>query len=124
MVRVSEESLRKLQLVFLKNGHEKLTEFEVTRPAYFRVVVEPNHIPKSRNFILLPSITAPKGSTLDIRFDVDADSEEISIATQHAKRFLRLLADSLPSKPWVGLGALESRREENKWKSSLLADSD
>ncbi len=118
MVRTSEEALKQLCLLFVKNGHQTLTEYEVTRPAYFRIVIEPNKIPKSRN-LFMPSISAPKGSTLDVRFGLDSDNEEAHQAAENAKEFLRLLVNSLPSKPWIGLGTLESGREEKRWKSFL-----
>jgi hypothetical protein len=118
LVSASEESLRKMEVEFIKNGHQTLTEFETTGPAYFRIVIEPNKLPKSRNFFI-PSISPPKGSTLDIHFQLDGTDEDFSEATQLVKGFIRLLVDSLPAKPWSGLGTFESGREEKKWKSSF-----
>jgi hypothetical protein len=115
LVKAVDESLQALELSFTRNGHETVTEFEIASPAYFRIVIEPNRMPKSQN-LLIPTITPPKGSTLDIRFDLDSNEDELKIATEQARSFVNLLVDSLPTKPWIGLGTLASRREEKNWK--------
>lgn len=115
MVQTSEESLRMLKFQFAKNGHKSLVEFEVTSPTYFRIVVEPNKIPKARNFFL-PSIESPKGTTIDIRFDLDSDEKDTAIALLYARQFITILAEKLPKKPWSGLDRLDIGREERRWK--------
>lgn len=122
LVKAADESLRSLGLSFTRNGHETVTEFEISSPAYFRIVIEPSRMPKSQN-LLIPTITPPKGSTVDIRFDLDSSEDELLVATKQARSFVSLLADSLPTKPWTGLGTLASRREEKNWKEFSIEGS-
>lgn len=117
MVRSSEESLLKLNFQFAKNSSLTVTEFEVAAPVYFRVVVEPNKMPTVKR-LLLPSIEAPKGTTIDIRFDIDSEPEDLEIGMKHARRFIQALVNTLPSKPWTGLKG----REEKRWKGLFLED--
>ena len=116
--RASEIALRKLSFDFICNGHESLTEFEVSLPAYFRVVIEPNKIPRTRA-LFIPSIEPPLGSTIDIRFDIDSDEEGYLLALQHARMFIHTLLSSLDRKPWEGLKGSEAGREEKRWKELL-----
>lgn len=121
MVDSSEKSLQKLRYEYVRNGNEKLAEFEITNPAYFRVTVEPNKLPRVRSPILLPGIESPKGTTVDIRLGLDSDDDP-SFAMQLAIRFVQTLIETLPAKPWLGLGRLESGREQKRW-IELLPDS-
>ena len=116
MVLQTSECLKKLDVEYVTNGHDSITEFEVTQPVYFRLVLEPNKIPKVRSFAILQSISAPTGSTLEIRFGLDDEPDQVSLASSNVIRFLRLLIASLPKKPWTGLGLMESGNEEKKWK--------
>ncbi|MGA2875300.1 MAG: hypothetical protein ABSE82_07150 [Nitrososphaerales archaeon] len=119
MVTLAERCLRDLLFVFQRSGTVQLSEFEIIRPAYFRVVIEPNRIPKTWNF-LLPSITAPKGSTIEIRFGTDSTPEEATKASENVREFLRALTKALPEEPWKGLHSRESAREEKRWKEQML----
>ncbi|MHB1908103.1 MAG: hypothetical protein ACYCQJ_04420 [Nitrososphaerales archaeon] len=119
MVRETSECLKKLDVEYVTNGHDFITEFEVTQPAYFRLVLEPNKIPKVRSLAIMQSISAPTGSTLEIRFGLDDEPDQVSLASSNVIRFLRLLIESLPKKPWMGLGMMESGSEEKKWKQWL-----
>jgi hypothetical protein len=121
MVDATHKSLKELEFEFFKNGTEEVAEFEITRPSYFRIVVEPNKIPKVRN-IILPSISAPTGSTIDIRFDVDADrfSNEFSDSSANVRLFLRSLLKYLPYEPWRGLER-NWGQEEKRWRN-LMTD--
>ncbi len=113
----SEESLRELGFVFIRNNTSRLVEFEINEPSYFRVLVEKRDDPKVRNimFILPPQISASKGSIIDVRFDLDQDSQRRSIAETSVRNFLKKLLSSLPSEPWEGLGFRESKKEKQKW---------
>lgn len=119
IIVLAENCLRDLQFEFYKNGTQVLAEFEVTHPNYFRAVIEPNKIPKTWNF-LMPSITAPKGSTIDIRFGVDSSPEETIEASKRARDFLRALAKALPEEPWKGLPSREYAREKKRWQELIL----
>jgi hypothetical protein len=123
MVKSTEESLQKLQFRFAKNGHSKLAEFEVIFPAYFRVVVEPNNMPKSRPVFLIPGIMPPKGTTVDIRYDLDANDEDISLALDRTREFIQTLVEILPTMPWIGLDRQDRSREEKRWKELLSKQS-
>ena len=118
LVIASENSLKKLGMTFARSGSNVVTEFEITYPAYFRIVIEPNAIPKSRN-LLVPSIFPPKGSTISIRFDIDSNTSDVIIAKKSAAKFVQSLIEALPTKPWMGLGLLESSRAEKKWKNCI-----
>jgi hypothetical protein len=119
VVALAENCLKELQFVFQRNGTSQLTEFEIVHRVYFRVVIEPNKIPKTWN-LLMPSITSPEGCTIDIRFGTDSNLEEVSEASESARMFLRALAKALPVEPWKGLGSRESAREEKRWKEQML----
>jgi len=117
----SEESLKQLGFMFIRNSTVRLVEFEINEPSYFRVVVEKRNDPRVRNIMLIlpPDISSSKGSTVDVRFDLDQDSRKRALAEEHAKNFLKKLLASLPAEPWHGLGFRESRKEKKKW--SLFA---
>jgi hypothetical protein len=115
IVRTAESCLMELKFEFQRNGTALLAEFEIVHPVYFRVVVEPNKIPKTWNLII-PMITAPKGTTVEIRYDLDSTPEEIERSTIKVKQFLRELTKALPVEPWKGLGSRESSREEKRWR--------
>lgn len=118
MVRVAAECLGKMGVLFATNGDAALIEYEKLAPPYFRVVVEPNRVPTARNFPTR-SISAPKGSTVEIRFGPDARPEDLAAAGAEARRFLNLLIGELPTKPWAGLGGFLLNNEEKKWKRSF-----
>ena len=86
-------------------------EFEITKPTYFRILVEKRKDPEVGN-ILLPSIKQAKGSTVDVWFD----NEESPGSRDNASRLLKSLLATLPSPPWEGLKFREARREKKKWE--------
>ena len=47
MVLQTSECLKKVDVEYVTNGHDSITEFEVTQPVYFRLVLEPNKTAKS-----------------------------------------------------------------------------
>jgi hypothetical protein len=121
MAEKSEEVLRKLGFEFIKNETNRLVEFEVQRPAYFRVVVEMRSDPNARNLMLLipPHISARSGCTLEIRFGIDDSPEGIRNAERSAREFIWHLVTSLPEKPWARLGFRERLVQEKKWRILL-----
>jgi hypothetical protein len=118
IVRAAESSLRELKFEFHRNGTAILAEFEIVHPVYFRVVVEPNKIPKTWNLIM-PMISAPKGTTLEIRHDLDSTTEEVERSMVWVKQFLTILTKALRVEPWKGLGSRESAREEKRWRELI-----
>ncbi len=116
VVNSAEACLSKLYFEFQRNGKADLAEFEIIHPAYFRIVIEPDKMPKTRN-LLMPSISPPKGSTIEIRFGLDDTGQ--TEASKLARYFLRELIKTLPEKPWNGLGSRESAKEEKRWKEQI-----
>lgn len=116
-VKATEECLRKLELTYVKNGNDKLAEFEIGE-RFFRIVVEPSKMPQVHNFPVR-SLSLPKGSTIEIRFDIDLGEGDLRIATEQAKLFVEKLINELPVKPWNGLGGFLNREERN-WRNFVL----
>jgi hypothetical protein len=114
----SEECLNKLSFQFIRNGTPSVFEYEILKPQYFRLVIEGRNEVSVHN-ITLPSIDKKKGSTIDVRFDIDSDEKTIQTSKELAKAFLKSLVQSLPDKPWKGLGFRERGKEEKKWKEWL-----
>jgi len=115
---IAESCLRELPFVYQRNGTNQVTEFEIVRPAYFRVVIEPDRTPKTWN-LFMPSIKAPTGSTVDIRLGLDSTPEETKAASEGVKTFLRALVKGMPVEPWKGLSAQVSSKQEKKWKEQM-----
>ncbi|HKW05203.1 MAG TPA: hypothetical protein VJN71_07900 [Nitrososphaerales archaeon] len=118
LAKKSEECLNKLHFQFIHNGTPSVSEYEILKPQYFRVVIEGRSEVSVHN-IILPSIDKKKGSTIDIRFDIDSDEKTIQLSKEQAKAFLKNLVQNLPDKPWKGLGFREEGKEEKKWKEWL-----
>ncbi len=93
-------------------------EFEVERPAYFRIVIQRRNDPEVGNF-LMPSLKTARGSFLDIWFSSDQDELRNKEAELFARQFLRSLVSTLPESPWEGLKFRESGRAKKKWKEVL-----
>ena len=110
LVESSEKCLRQLNFEFFQNRGRDLIEFEITKPNYFRVLVEKRKDPEVGN-LLMPSIKTAKGSTLDIWFE-QSDSVD---SMENAKLFASSLLPMLPSPPWEGLRFRESGKEKKKW---------
>lgn len=110
LVESTEKCLHELQFEFLRNKGHDLVEFEITKPEYFRVLLEKRKDPEVGN-LLMPSIKTAKGSTLDIWFD----QEESKNSKQNATLFARSLLPTLPTPPWEGLRFRESGKEKKKW---------
>ncbi len=113
-----ERCLSDLHFQFIRNGTASLIEYEIVRPCYFRIVIEPRKDLSVHNFIM-PSISAKKGSTIDLRFDIDSDDASIKNSKVSARLFLRSLVESLPEEPWKRLGFREKGAEERRWKEAL-----
>ena len=118
LAKASEKCLQSLHFSFVTNRTLEVVEYEITQPCYFRVVLEPRKDPKVRN-LFLPSITPPSGSTVDIRYDLDADEQSLALAEQSSRNFLRALVSSLPEEPWKSLGFREQGREKRRWQEML-----
>jgi len=116
--RVAELCLTNEGLPFIQNKTKDLVEFEVERPAYFRIVIQTRKDPEVGN-IFMPSLKAARGSFIDIWFSPDQDEIHNREAAGFAKQFLRSLASSLPQQPWEGLKFRESGRARKKWKEAL-----
>jgi hypothetical protein len=114
LIGKAETCLRQTRYEFFQNRGRNLVEFEITKPVYFRIVVEKRADPEVGN-ILLPSIKTAKGSTLDIWFD----EEESAGAVEAAKLFVNGLVVTLPVPPWEGLRFRESGKERKKWGQFL-----
>ena len=117
LTATTEKSLRELQYQYSRSGNETLAEFEVSVPAYFRIVLESNQTPRVRG-LLIPGGSDPKGTVLEIRFGLDASPAEYSAAQKEARRFVKVLTENLPTPPWSGLGFLGSRGEKSRWTSA------
>ncbi len=117
LLSIAQESLAELGFSFIVNKTERLVEFEVSTPAYFRVVIERRSDPQIRNVMMIipPSISSAKGSTIEVRFGLDENPSSLSVAESSARSFLRSLVAKLPAKPWQGLGFRETRREKKLW---------
>jgi hypothetical protein len=119
LVGTTEAALKKLGLEYTKNGTDKLWEFEIYSPAYFRIVVEPRSDARVHNNPILPSISRAKGSTLEIRAGLDSDEEERAKISAMVKEIGREIVASLDKKPWHDLGFRESGQEKRKWISLI-----
>ena len=119
LVSAKAESLLRIQgFQFIQNRTKDLVEFEVERPAYFRVVIQRRNDAEVSNF-LMPSIKAAKGSFVDVWFSPDQDALSNQKALSDAKQLLRSLESSLPVPPWEGLKFREAGRVKKKWRDLL-----
>ena len=114
----TERCLSDLHFQFIRNGTASLIEYEIVKPSYFRIVIEPRKDLSAHNFFM-PSISAKKGSTIDLRFDIDSDEASVRASMESARIFLRNLVQNLPEQPWKGLGFREKGTEERRWKEAL-----
>jgi hypothetical protein len=112
----AETALRKDGFEFMQNKTKDLVEFEIEKPAYFRIVIQRRTDPEVGNFFL-PSIKAARGCHIDIWLsnDLAIGNNEDSLV----KVFLRSLVQSLPTPPWEGLKFRESGKAKKKWKDLL-----
>ena len=118
MVDCAETSLHELNLQYQRSGKQTIVELEVDGPAYFRVVLERDQAPMTRG-ILLPSESRPEVTYLQVRFELGASADQQLAAARDARRFIGVLVEKLPAKPWLGLGWMSSRREKKRWKQVL-----
>lgn len=114
----AESCLRSGGLAFILNKTKDLVEFEIEKPAYFRVVIQKRMDADVGNF-LMPSIKAARGTFLDVWFSSDQDGEQNRLASDLAKQFLKSLVASLPEPPWAGLKFRESGKAKKKWKDII-----
>ena len=114
----AESTLRNAGLPFIHNKTKDLMEFEVERPAYFRIVIQRRNDPEVGNF-LMPSLKSARGTFLDVWFSKDHDESHNREAAVFASQFLRSLVSSLPQPPWEGLKFRESGRAKKKWKEVM-----
>jgi hypothetical protein len=111
LVRCVEDSLGKLGYAHLKNGTDRVTEFEVERPCHFRVLVEDQTVERFGMAIL----RSEKGeSTVEILRSLEASESDDELAP-HVSAFVEQLRRTLPPEPWKGLGLLRSRAEKLRW---------
>jgi len=118
MVESAQDSIQELQFEYVRSGNNTIAEFEVKAPIYFRVVIEQNPLPDERR-LLIPALSRPEGTTLEIRFGIDASEEEQTSGMKYIGRFLRTLVDALPASPWAGIGWWRSRREKKRWNQLM-----
>jgi len=107
-----------LQLEYVRSGSKTIAEFEIKAPIYFRVVVEQNPLPDVR-WLLIPALDRPEGTTLEIRFGIDASEEERTSGMKYVGQFLRTLVEALPASPWERMGLRRSRGEKKKWNQLM-----
>jgi len=112
----AETVLRKEGFEFVRNGTNDLVEFEIEKPANFRIVVQRRRDPEVGNF-LLPSIKAARGCHIDVWLSNEVNG--INESDSYVKLFLRSLVQSLPTPPWEGLKFRESGKAKKKWKELL-----
>lgn len=113
----AETALRKEGFEFIQNRTKDLVEFEIEKPAYFRIVIQRRTDPEVGNF-LLPSIKAARGCHIDVWLSRDLVIGK-NDSDSSVKVFLRSLVQSLPSPPWEGLKFRESGKVKKKWKELL-----
>lgn len=116
--KATERSLSSLDYPFIRNGTERLYEYEISSPAYFRIVIENRKDPEVHNFII-PSIRAPTGCTIEIRYGLNANATEIKNSSVCAMKYLQKLTENLSQPPWQGLRQREVGRERRRWKDAL-----
>ena len=112
----ARKALTGLNFEFLQNKTEDLVELEVVSPRYFRIVIARRTEPEVQSLIM-PSIKQAKGTSIEVRFDVDSGRTDDS--ANDAKLFLRTLMPLLPAPPWKGLRFRESGREKKRWLNSI-----
>jgi len=113
----AETVLRKEGFEFVQNGTKDLVEFEIEKPAYFRIVIQRRTDPEVGNF-LLPSIKAPRGCHIDVWLSNDEVNGK-NESNSYARVFLKSLVLALPAPPWEGLKYRESGKAKKKWKELL-----
>ena len=118
MVESAEESIQRLGFEHLRSGNKTIAEFEVKAPIYFRVVVEQNPLPDER-WLLIPALNRPEGTTLEIRFGIDASEEEQTSGMKYVGQFLRTLVEALPASPWARMGLRRGRGEKKRWNQLM-----
>jgi len=118
MVGSVQESIQRLQYEYEESGSGAVAEFEVKAPVYFRVVVEQNPSPDERA-LLIPALDRPEGTTLQVRFGVDASEEEQASGMPYVDRFIRTLVECLPASPWSGMGLRGGYREKKRWNQLI-----
>jgi len=118
MVECVQESIQKLQFEYERSGSGTIVEFEVKGPVYFRVVTEKNPSPDERA-LLIPALDRPEGTTLQVRFGVNASEEEQASGMPYVDRFIKTLAECLPASPWSGMGLRGSHREKKRWNQLI-----
>lgn len=117
----TERSLTTLGYSFIRNGTERLCEYEISSPKYFRIVIESRQDPEVHNFII-PSIRSPTGCTIEIRFGLDASAVEFRNSSLCASNYLQKLSENLSHPPWQGLRQREVGRERRRWKDALESE--
>lgn len=121
MVESSESTLKSLGYQYFRHGSEKLVEFEVTGPGAFVVriqeledIVHPNPV------ILAPS--DPGGArTTHVSITLGENRDE---SRRLASTFVSGLLATLPSKPWKGLGFVQSMTAKSLWKGWAAGSED
>ena|SRR5579862_2477775 len=116
MASLTEETLRKEGFRFVLNKTKEVVEFEIEKPAYFRIVVQKRKDPEVGNF-LLPSIKAARGCHVDLWLSIDSVDTDSSFS--NARKFFRSLVQVLPASPWEGLKFRETGKERKRWKELL-----
>ena len=97
--KLIEKCLTDLHFQFIANRADGLVEYEIPAPNYFRVLVERRTDAEVHNYLILPSIHAAKGCTIDLRFSLDQNKDQETLAKSDATRLLKALLASLPGNP-------------------------
>jgi len=113
MKRFVEASLKSLGYTYTTNQARGVTEFEVSSPREFRIVVEEGVIGSAS----LPFFrgTPRSGCVVEVRRTLDSDPDDQEVRGKVAA-WLEDLVARLPREPWEGFGFIRSRTERTRWK--------
>lgn len=109
LVNCSDAVLKRLGYSFHRNQTQKVSEFEVYEPCSFLVRVEDmNDAFRPGGFMALGG-GGGMGNSISMIFD------ERSPTRPYVSAFARALLETLPRKPWEGLGHISSRTSKAYW---------
>ena len=112
LANVSDTALKRLGFKYYRNQSKKVLEFEVFEPVQFLVRIEDLHDDGFRPQAFFGLIGGGGGgNSLAVIPGSEDPSERVHVAT-----FVNVLLESLPKKPWEGLGFIESRTSKAYWR--------
>jgi hypothetical protein len=111
LVRYVDKTIRKLDYRYIRNGTQRVTEFEIEAPCHFRVIVE-DQTQERFGFGILKS--EKNESTIEVLPVLDTTDPE-ELLKNSLSAFIEELRKAMPREPWKGFGPLRSRAEKVKW---------